>query len=220
MASCAERLSPSSDLTNESETSLTSFAYENQNGNYYPQNEINDKQYYSSNEKSPRNDERITKNYLQENKIVPFDYLPVPRSKKNVNYDIKLPPTSENFFPQIENEEPRPQRASPFYDIQNLKSCIQESEMSQNISEIKVNGQVQFDDLNLQNDERDRVQANYFADNENNNNNMRRCLHFNAQQVQCVCEALQQKGDIEKLAAFLWNLPPSELMRGNETVLR
>lgn len=35
-----------------------------------------------------------------------------------------------------------------------------------------------------------------------------------------MCEALQQRGDIERLATFLWSLPPSELLRGNESILR
>lgn len=48
----------------------------------------------------------------------------------------------------------------------------------------------------------------------------RKCLSFSANQVQCLCEALQQKGDVEKLATFLWSLPPSELLRTNESVLR
>lgn len=39
-------------------------------------------------------------------------------------------------------------------------------------------------------------------------------------QVQCLCEALQQKGDVEKLATFLWSLPTSDLFRTNESVLR
>lgn len=38
-------------------------------------------------------------------------------------------------------------------------------------------------------------------------------------QVQCMCEALQQKGDVEKLATFLWSLPP-ELTSNSDTILR
>lgn len=62
----------------------------------------------------------------------------------------------------------------------------------------------------------ERARQSYFADD----NNMRRFLSFNSEQVLCVCEALLQKGDIEKLTAFLWGLPESELLRGNETLLR
>lgn len=39
-------------------------------------------------------------------------------------------------------------------------------------------------------------------------------------QIQCMCEALQQKGDIEKLTNFLCSLPPSEFFKTNESVLR
>lgn len=45
-------------------------------------------------------------------------------------------------------------------------------------------------------------------------------LTFSPEQVACVCEALQQKGDIDRLARFLWSLPPSELLRGSEAVLK
>ena len=40
-------------------------------------------------------------------------------------------------------------------------------------------------------------------------------------QVACVCEALQQSGNIKRLAAFLWTLPchDSSLMN-NESVLK
>ncbi|XP_013781771.2 homeobox protein SIX2-like [Limulus polyphemus] len=45
-------------------------------------------------------------------------------------------------------------------------------------------------------------------------------LSFSPEQVACVCEALSQAGDIDRLARFLWSLPPSELLRGNQSVLR
>lgn len=35
-----------------------------------------------------------------------------------------------------------------------------------------------------------------------------------------MCEALHQRGDIERLAAFLWSLPNSEILRSNESILR
>lgn len=39
-------------------------------------------------------------------------------------------------------------------------------------------------------------------------------------QIACICEALQQAGDTDRLTAFLWSLPPGELLRGHEAVLR
>lgn len=48
----------------------------------------------------------------------------------------------------------------------------------------------------------------------------KRSLSFSSEQVSCMCEALQQSGDVDRLARFLWYLPPSELLRGQETVLR
>lgn len=48
----------------------------------------------------------------------------------------------------------------------------------------------------------------------------KRSMSFSSEQVSCMCEALQQSGDVDRLARFLWYLPPSELLRGQETVLR
>lgn len=213
MESCSDRLSPSSDMTSESETSLPPFPYENQNGNFY-QPEINEKQYFSCKQKS-RNDDKNVKDYLQESNKISFDnYNITPqKTKKYLTFEVKLPPTANNFFPQAEQED----RMRPDYFSQHsLKSCGQ-NENNPNLAEIKMGNQI-FDSVaNVGNNERERVPQGYFADSENN---MRRCLNFNSEQVQCLCEALQQKGDIEKLAAFLWSLPPSELLKGNETVLR
>ncbi|XP_013099873.2 protein sine oculis [Stomoxys calcitrans] len=48
----------------------------------------------------------------------------------------------------------------------------------------------------------------------------RKFLQFTTDQIQCMCEALQQKGDIDKLTTFLCNLPTSELFKNNESILR
>ncbi|XP_077320506.1 homeobox protein SIX4-like isoform X1 [Lithobates pipiens] len=45
-------------------------------------------------------------------------------------------------------------------------------------------------------------------------------LAFSPEHVACVCEALQQGGDLDRLARFLWSLPHSELLRGNESILK
>ncbi|KAM8916357.1 homeobox protein SIX4a [Spinachia spinachia] len=45
-------------------------------------------------------------------------------------------------------------------------------------------------------------------------------LAFSPEQVACVCEALQQGGNVERLARFLWSLPQSDLLRGNESILK
>lgn len=213
MESCSDRLSPSSDLTSESETSLPPFPYDNQNGNFY-QAELNEKQYFSCKQKA-RNEEKSPKDvYLQDSNKMAFEnYLSPPRNKKYLNFELKLPPTNENIFSQLEGEDRM--RSGYFNEVQDLKSCVQ-NENNPTLSEIKLNQQI-FDGVNVSG-ERERVPQTYFAENENSN--LRRCLNFNSEQVQCVCEALQQKGDIEKLAAFLWSLPPSELLRGHETILR
>ncbi|XP_033123386.1 homeobox protein SIX2-like [Anneissia japonica] len=43
---------------------------------------------------------------------------------------------------------------------------------------------------------------------------------FTQDQVACVCEVLQQGGNIERLARFLWSLPACEHLHKNESVLK
>ena len=45
-------------------------------------------------------------------------------------------------------------------------------------------------------------------------------LAFSPDQVACVCDALRQAGDIERLARFLWSLPPNDVLHGSESVLK
>ncbi|XP_058461851.1 homeobox protein six1b [Malaya genurostris] len=54
----------------------------------------------------------------------------------------------------------------------------------------------------------------------NNNDLERKCLSFSGDQIQCMCEALQQQGDIDKLASFLWSIPQNETIVTNESLLR
>ena len=53
-----------------------------------------------------------------------------------------------------------------------------------------------------------------------NSNTNKKTISFSQEQIACMCEALQQAGDLEKLARFLLTLSPKELLRGNEAVLR
>ncbi|RNA44072.1 homeobox SIX2 [Brachionus plicatilis] len=43
---------------------------------------------------------------------------------------------------------------------------------------------------------------------------------FTQEQVACVCEVLQQSNSIDRLARFLWSLPPCEHLHKNESVLK
>src|SRR5258706_293687 len=45
-------------------------------------------------------------------------------------------------------------------------------------------------------------------------------FRFTADQVMCLCEALQQASDIDRLAHFIASLDPGELAAGGESVLR
>eukprot|EP00095_Tigriopus_kingsejongensis_P006532 maker-scaffold1920_size24917-snap-gene-0.7 protein:Tk06532 transcript:maker-scaffold1920_size24917-snap-gene-0.7-mRNA-1 annotation:"homeobox protein six1" len=43
---------------------------------------------------------------------------------------------------------------------------------------------------------------------------------FTQEQVACVCEVLEQSGNVDRLARFLWSLPPCEVLHRNESVLK
>lgn len=43
---------------------------------------------------------------------------------------------------------------------------------------------------------------------------------FTQEQVACVCEVLQQAGNIERLGRFLWSLPACERLHAHESVLK
>ncbi|KAM3615823.1 uncharacterized protein V6R79_008365 [Siganus canaliculatus] len=45
-------------------------------------------------------------------------------------------------------------------------------------------------------------------------------LSFSTDQVSCLCEALLQAGNVDRLWRFLSTIPSSELLRGNETLLK
>ncbi|XP_066148087.1 homeobox protein SIX6 isoform X2 [Euwallacea fornicatus] len=48
----------------------------------------------------------------------------------------------------------------------------------------------------------------------------KKAVSFSADQVQCMCEALQQRGDLDRLSTFLWYLPETDTLQNNESVLR
>ncbi|XP_014294265.3 homeobox protein SIX2-like [Halyomorpha halys] len=43
---------------------------------------------------------------------------------------------------------------------------------------------------------------------------------FTQEQVACVCEVLQQAGNMDRLGRFLWSLPACEKLHSNESVLK
>lgn len=43
---------------------------------------------------------------------------------------------------------------------------------------------------------------------------------FTQEQVACVCEVLQQSGNIDRLGRFLWSLPSCDILHKNESVLK
>ena len=54
----------------------------------------------------------------------------------------------------------------------------------------------------------------------NNSNVQTPSFGFTQEEVACVCEVLQQSISIERLARFLWSLPPCEHLHKNESVLK
>lgn len=52
------------------------------------------------------------------------------------------------------------------------------------------------------------------------NNSNKKTLSFSPDQIECICEALQQSNDYEKLNKFLESLPTSDRLCNNEVVLK
>lgn len=118
--------------------------------------------------------------------------------------------------------------------LQEFTEKDYERKYNQNIYPIKV--QSQPDVSYYANKPVNELQANNVRDNSNNtyflqnvqpsaNNNEveRKFLSFSPEQIQCMCEALQQQGDIEKLATFLRSIPLNEMIpsnNANESLLR
>lgn len=55
--------------------------------------------------------------------------------------------------------------------------------------------------------------------NDNNGNNLP-SFGFTQEQVACVCEVLQQSGNMDRLGRFLWSLPACDQLQRNESVLK
>lgn len=62
--------------------------------------------------------------------------------------------------------------------------------------------------------------CNVEADSSSKDSSPGNNMTFSPEQVACVCEALTQSGNIDRLSRFLWSLPPNELLRGSEAVLK
>lgn len=58
------------------------------------------------------------------------------------------------------------------------------------------------------------------AGSPNGNNNNLPSFGFTQEQVACVCEVLQQSGNIDRLGRFLWSLPACDQLQRNESVLK
>ncbi|GFY69996.1 protein sine oculis [Trichonephila inaurata madagascariensis] len=65
------------------------------------------------------------------------------------------------------------------------------------------------------------IVGNDMSDNAGSpNNNNLPSFGFTQEQVACVCEVLQQSGNIDRLGRFLWSLPACEQLQRNESVLK
>lgn len=64
------------------------------------------------------------------------------------------------------------------------------------------------------------MSENAGSPNAGGNNNNLPSFGFTQEQVACVCEVLQQSGNIERLGRFLWSLPACEQLQKNESVLK
>lgn len=84
--------------------------------------------------------------------------------------------------------------------------------MSHNYNEITLN---RYDEISLDNPK----QNSTVMKGEESDESMP-SFGFTQEQVACVCEVLQQAGNVERLGRFLWSLPQCEKIQLNESVLK
>lgn len=102
---------------------------------------------------------------------------------------------------------------SVIFQNYNIISCLPEGNVIDSVDDVNQNVQL-CSTLNSS------PASNMATTGSNNIDFGRKYLSFSPHHIQCLCEALQQRGDVEKLATFLWNLPTNEMFRLNESVLR
>ncbi|KAK9878368.1 hypothetical protein WA026_021678 [Henosepilachna vigintioctopunctata] len=132
------------------------------------------------------------------------------------------------------------EKLDPYYLANKLKRDLILSQNNNNNSN-NVNDKMKSDELVKQSvlcenygrkviDNRKNT-LEYYAEKQNNVSNEviqlnnlsgfgKKTINFSSDQVQCMCEALHQRGDIDRLASFLWSLPTSTHLRTNESILR
>lgn len=86
--------------------------------------------------------------------------------------------------------------------------------MSHGYDEIALN---RYDDISLDNPKQQNATG---MKGEENDESMPPSFGFTQEQVACVCEVLQQAGNVERLGRFLWSLPQCEKIQLNESVLK
>ncbi|KAL3285058.1 hypothetical protein HHI36_019182 [Cryptolaemus montrouzieri] len=131
------------------------------------------------------------------------------------------------------------EKLDPYYLANKLKRDLILSHGNNNVnsgleklkSDELVKQGVLFENYGKKIIENRKTNIDYYAGKQNSENNEmiqlnnlsgfgKKTISFSSDQVQCMCEALHQRGDVDRLATFLWSLPPSSHLRSNESILR
>lgn len=204
--------------------------------NFYPlkqngQDPLDHKIYYEQERRSNDNERQYTDCGLKDQDSV-YTVFRHSRKVSCINY---YPPEAQtkkiNYFGELMNSE-------DLLELQDKhrNSCRMGQSSRNTEDSISMDHKLNSHAINYNlggyecaNENRENM-AGYLVQNNNNNSGMglggfgsgmnKKCSMFNQEQVQCMCEALQQKGDVEKLADFLRSLSNAGIDEDDEIVLR
>lgn len=143
------------------------------------------------------------------------DFYNINKSLISSNYNklcAKYQPTSDSYYCMMNNVEDREKTLNLANDFFAKCETLESKQVQQNLDSAMPTARLT--------ENRENSVPLYSPATGGSGGENRKLVSFSTEQIQCMCEALQQRGDLERLATFLWSLPPTELLRGNESVLR
>ncbi|KAL1517826.1 hypothetical protein ABEB36_001544 [Hypothenemus hampei] len=159
----------------------------------------------------PQHQQATGLNYYSDN----FFYIPSEKFRKNVGETMRFPYCSGNNNNSVSNGTKMLNNVSVSRCSESKRLAIYSDTFKKTLMD---NGNVKSADM-------------FNGSNNNRAKNMesvvlkvdafgKKSVSFSPDQVQCMCEALQQRGDLDRLATFLWYLPETESLQNNESILR
>lgn len=222
-SSCSDRLTPTNDSTTSgSSNSIPNYSFDiNQQTTYFKcdDNGIEHKYYLDGGGELTRRPETISDyamnchNQKKDLQPPPLDYYKQYDCKKNSQYYPKDYEQNENVSESYARLNPTSSSSLVLSSRTDSGNNILPSYGSLAENRENMNSYLMSNNNNV-------IGGSMMMEDQQFGGDSSKYSLFTLEQVQCICEVLQQRGDIEKLAAFLWNLPSSELERSDEVILR